>query len=297
MKKKKTKRLRYCGINPPRFDRSQIKFWFYLLPLAVIMAFPILFIVGKAFMPIEELFIYPPRMIPRKPTLANFRTLFTLSSSFNVPMSRYLLNSLAVLIIIMLASLVISVSAGYVLSKKNFKGKTILFTVNTIALMFAPAAVMIPRYFVVYYLGLIDSFGAHIFPALAMPVGLFLIKQFIDQLPDALFDAAKVDGANDYYVVVQIVVPMVTPAIATVAILAFQSAWGAVEASTYYISNQTLKTMPFYIDSLVDKTKGQTVAGLGPNAAGNLLLFIPNMILFVVLQSRVMNTMAHSGIK
>jgi multiple sugar transport system permease protein len=163
--------------------------------------------------------------------------------------------------------------------------------------MFAPAAVMIPRYFVIYNLGLIDTFGAHIWPALAMPVGLFLIKQFVDQMPDALFDAAKVDGANDYFVVLRIVVPMVAPAIATVAILAFQSAWNATEASALYISDNTIKTLPYDVQSLVVTTRGQTVAGIGPNAAGNLLIFIPNVVLFIILQARVMNTMAHSGIK
>ncbi len=297
MKKKKAKRLRYCGINPQRFDRSQIKFWIYLLPIAVIMSLPIIFIIGTAFKPIDELFAYPPRLFPRSPTLGHFVNFFGLSANFEIPLTRYFLNSMAALICILVLSLAISVSAGYVLSKKKFRGRQTLFTINTIALMFSSAAVMIPRYFVVMYTGLINNFWVHIIPALAMPVGLFLVKQFIDQLPDALFDAAKVDGANDYFIIIRIVVPMVLPAIATVAILAFQSSWNALESSTYYISNQSLKTLPFYVNSMIDRTQGKTLQGMGANAAGNLLIFIPNLILFVALQSRVMNTMAHSGIK
>jgi multiple sugar transport system permease protein len=297
MKKKKIKRLRYCGINPPRFDRSQIKFWLYLLPVAVVMSLPIIFIVGTAFKPVDELFAYPPRLFPRSPTLGHFVLFFNLSANFDIPVTRYFLNSLAALVCLVFLSLVISVSAGYVLSKKRFRGRTILFTINTIALMFASAAVMIPRYFVIKYTGLIDSFWVHIIPGLAMPVGLFLLKQFIDQLPDALFDAAKVDGANDFFIITRIVVPMVLPAVATVAILAFQSSWNSMDASTFYISNQSLKTLPYYVNSMMDRTKGKTLAGFGPNAAGNLLIFIPNLILFIALQSRVMNTMAHSGIK
>ena len=295
-KKKKIKRLRYCGINPADFDRSQLKFYVYLLPICLVMVLPIFFIVGNAFKPLDELFVFPPRLLPRSPTLGHFRALLAMAGNFDVPITRYFLNSLAVVAIILTLTLVVSVSAGYVLSKKNFTGRQILFSINMIALMFAPAAVMIPRYFVIYYLGLIDSFGAHIWPALAMPVGLFLIKQFTDQIPDALIEAAKIDGANDYYILLRIIVPMNMPVIATVAILAFQSSWNALEASTLYISNQTLRTLPFYVASLVDRQQ-IVIAGLGPNAAGNLLIFFPNLILFVILQSRVMNTMAHSGIK
>jgi len=297
MKKKKAKRLRFCGINPPRFDRSQIKIWVYLLPIALLMATPIVFIVGTAFKPLDELFAYPPRLFPREFTLANFTKLFGFSEENAVPFSRYMFNSLTSSAIIVLLSLLFSLMAGYVLAKKEFRGRSLLFNINTIALMFAPAAVTIPRFFVVKYLGLIDSYGAHIFPALALPVGLFLVKQFIDQLPDALFDAAKVDGANDYFIVARIVAPMVVPALVTVAILAFQQSWNALDASTNYINNETLKTLPSYMNAITDKTTGKTVAGMGASAAANVIVFLPNLLLFVILQSRVMNTMAHSGIK
>ena len=296
MKKKKAKRLRFCGINPPRFDRSQIKIWVYLLPIALIMITPIIFIIGTAFKPLDELFAYPPRLFPREFTLANFSGLFGLSADNAVPFSRYMFNSLLSSGLIVMLSLLFSLMAGYVLSKKKFKGRNVLFGINTIALMFAPAAVTIPRFFVVKYLGLIDNFGAHIFPALAMPVGLFLVKQFIDQLPDALFDAAKVDGANDYFIVARIVAPMVVPAMVTVAILAFQQSWNATDASVNYINNETLKTLPAYMGSITDNT-GKTVAGMGASAAAQVIVFLPNLLLFVILQSRVMNTMAHSGIK
>jgi len=297
MEKKKVKRLRFCGINPPRFDRSQIKIFAYLVPLALFMVLPIVFTLGNAFKPLEELFAYPPRLWPNQWTMGNFQKLFALSDHNPVPFARYLFNSLLVSGIVVICSLVFSLMAGYVLSKKEFRGKKVLSMANTIALMFSPIAVMIPRFFVIKYLGLIDSFASHILPALAMPVGLFLVKQFIDQLPDALFDAAKVDGANDYYIVLKIVAPMVIPALVTVAILAFQSSWNAIDASTYYIQNETLKTLPHYMNAITDRASGRTVAGLGASAAAQVIVFLPNLIIFIVLQSRVMNTMAHSGIK
>jgi multiple sugar transport system permease protein len=295
MKNEKKKRLRFCGINPPRFDRSQIKFWSYLLPVAAVMVLPIIFIAGTAFKPLNELFAYPPRLLPKRFTLDSFR--FGIGGHNDIPVTRFMLNSVASTAIVVVLSLLFSLSAGYALSKKEFRGRRLLFSVNTIALMFAPAAVMIPRFFVVHYTGMVDSFAAHIFPALAMPVGLFLVKQFIDQLPDALFDAARIDGANDYYILARIVAPMVAPALVTVAILAFQQAWNALEPSTIYINRDALKTLPWYMNAITDRSTARTVAGLRASAALNLLIFTPNLILFVVLQSRVMNTMAHSGIK
>ena len=297
MKKKKIKRLRQCGINPSGFDRGQIKFWIYLFPIALLMLWPIVFTIGRAFMHIDELFIWPPRLFPRRPGMQNFVELFSLSGRQAVPISRYFVNSLAVSILVVVLTLIISVSAGYILSKKNFRGKNLLFAVNTVALMFTAAAVAIPRYLVVAHLGLLDTFAVHIIPALAMPVGLFLVKQFIDQLPDALIEAAQIDGASDYFILRKIVVPMVTPALATVAILAFQMAWGDVATSTNFITNESLRTLPFYVQNIVDPTTPHAVAGVAAASAGNLLMLLPNLILFILLQSRVMNTMAHSGIK
>ncbi|MDR1438517.1 MAG: carbohydrate ABC transporter permease [Clostridiales bacterium] len=303
MKKKGNGRLRFCGINPPRFDRGQIKIWAYMLPIAAIMALPILFIIGTAFKPLNELFAYPPRLMPKRFTLNSFRELFGLDGQNSVggmngiPITRFMLNSVLSSAAVVFLSLLFSVSAGYVLSKKDFRGRRLLFSINTVALMFAPAAVMIPRFFVVYYTGMTDSFAAHIFPGLAMPVGLFLVKQFIDQMPDALFDAAKMDGANDYFILARIVAPMVAPALVTVAILAFQQSWNALEPSNVYINRDALKTLPYFMSIITDRSTGRTVAGLGASAAANLVIFAPNLALFVFLQSRVMNTMAHSGIK
>ena len=297
MKTRRIKKLRQCGINPPGFDRSQIKFWLYLIPIALLMLWPIVFSIGNAFKPIDELFIWPPRLFPRRPGFQNFAELFALSGRQAVPITRYLANSLVVSTLIVLLSIVISVCAGYVFSKKSFKGKSLLFSVNTIALMFTPLAVAIPRYLVIVNVGLLDTFAVHILPALAMPVGLFLVKQNIDQLPDALIEAAKIDGASDYYIVSRIVTPLIAPALATVAILGFQMAWGDVATSTTFITNESLRTFPFYVANIVDATNPNMVAGVAASSAGNLLILLPNLLLFVFLQSRVMNTMAHSGIK
>lgn len=284
------------GINPQKFHKSQVKFYLVLLPIAIFMALPILFIIFNAFKPIDELFVYPPRFITTRPTLDNFIRLFNTSTSTNIPVSRYLFNSIITTGTVVIATIFISSAAGYVLSKKKFKSKKLLFSINSLALMFVPVAVNIPRYLTIVQLGLIDNFWVYILPVLAMPVGLFLVKQFIDQIPNELIEAAQMDGASDFFILIRIILPLIVPALATVAILTFQGAWNSSEASVMYINNESLKNFAFYMSTLASTT-GNTVAGQGLAAASSLIMFVPNLIIFIIFQSRVMNTMAHSGMK
>lgn len=283
-------------INPTQFHKSQLKFYAILIPLAVFMALPIVFIFSHAFKPINELFAYPPRFFVRQPTLENFRQLFKQTSTSGIPMSRYFFNSLLVTAGVMFLSVFLSAMAGYAFSKLKFKLKHVLFEINTLALMFVPVAVAIPRYLTIKKIGIIDTYWAHILPLVAMPVGLFLIKQFIDQVPQELIEAAYIDGAGEFRIFTQIIVPIIRPALATVAILSFQAVWNNMETSAMYVNNESLKTLAFFMGTLTAST-GNTIAGQGMAAAASLLMFIPNLIIFILLQNEVMNTMAHSGLK
>ncbi len=260
------------------------------------MAMPIVFVFSHAFKPIDELFAYPPRFFVQKPTFQNFIDLMNNTSASGVPMSRYLFNSIAITLLVVLLTVLISTMAGYALSKKRFRLKKTIFEINTLALMFVSAAVVIPRYLLIEKVGLLDTFVVHIFPLIAMPIGLFLVKQFIDQIPNELIEAAQMDGATDYQIFGKIIIPLVKPAIATIAILSFQLVWNNTETSTLFVNDENLKTFAFYMSTLT-ATTGNTVAGQGMAAAASLIMFIPNLIIFIILQSQVMNTMAHSGIK
>lgn len=282
-------------INPKHFHKSQLKFYYILIPLSVFMILPIVFIFSNAFKPMDELFAFPPRFLVRKPTIDNFRNLFSTMTTSGIPVSRYVFNSLVVTVLTVILTIFISVMAGYALSKKDFRLKNIIFEINTLALMFVPIAVSIPRYIIIVKLGMIDKFIVSILPMLAMPVGLFLVKQFIDQIPNSLIEAAQIDGANEWYIIKNIIIPMTKPALATVAILAFQAAWNNIEPSSMYINNESLKNFAYYMSTLT--ATNNAVAGQGIGAASALIMFIPNLIIFIVMQSQVMNTMAHSGIK
>jgi ABC-type glycerol-3-phosphate transport system permease component len=229
------------------------------------------------------------------PTFDNFIDLFAITSATGIPMSRYFFNSVIVAILTVFASIIIGSMAGFALSKLEFRFKSSLLFLNNIAIMFVGAAVSIPRYLIIESLGLIDTFWVHILPGLAIPVGLFLIKQFIDQIPKDLIEASRIDGASNFQIYWSIILPLVKPALATIAIVAFQSVWNNTEVSNIFINDESLKTFAFYLATLT--TTGNAVAGQGMAAAASLIMFVPNLVIFIILQRNVMNTMIHSGIK
>ena len=282
-------------INPQKFERGQIKIMIILLPLLIFMAMPLVYIANHAFKPMDELFAFPPTFFVKNATLENFEKLIKFSRTSGVPMSRYVFNSLIVTVLTVGLSLLFTTMSAFALAKLKFKGRDIMMNINQMALMFVATAVLIPRYLVIAKLGLIDNIWAHILPLMAYPVALFLVKQFTEQVPDSLIEAAYIDGASDVTVYRKIVIPLIKPAIATATILVFQQVWTNVETSNYYINDDSMKTLTFYMNSMINVNN--TVAGQGMSAAATLILFIPNLVLFIILQNGVMNTMAHSGIK
>jgi len=281
-------------LNPKRFQPSQIKFLIFLLPICLVMLMPIIYIICQAFKPLDELFYFPPRIYVIHPTLSNFEELFRLARVTGLPWLRYLLNSLLITIVYVVAVLFLTVTTGYAFSKKQFKAKKVLFQINQLALMFIAVAVQIPTYLIISALGLIDNFLVHIIPALAVPVYIFLMKQNIDEVPKEILESARLDGANDLQIILRFVIPLVKPTIATVAILAFQAIWNSGGASTIYLNSESLKTLPYYLGLL---TSQAGIKASGVSAASSLILFVPNLVIFIVMQSKVMNTMARSGIK
>ncbi|MBW4438406.1 MAG: carbohydrate ABC transporter permease [Pleurocapsa minor GSE-CHR-MK-17-07R] len=290
--------LRNRGMNPQGFHVSQLKFYVVLIPLSVLMLLPVVYIISSAFKPPDELFAFPPRLLVTNPTLDNFRDLFSRLSTSGVPITRYLFNSIMITAITVAASILVSSTAAYALSKKRFRLKQALFAINTVALMFVPVAVTIPRFLVIENLNLLDSFLVHILPVLALPVGVFLLKQFVDGIPDEVIEAAQIDGASDWRLYWRIIMPMIKPAIATIAILTFQAAWNNAEISTLYINTESQRTLAFYLTTLTSATTtANAVAGQGIAAAAALIMFLPNLIIFIVLQRQVMSTMSRSGLK
>lgn len=279
-----------------RVDGFQ-KFLYVLLTLlGLFMILPLIYIFNHALKPYQELFVYPPRIFVQEPTLQNFTELFIVTSSSVVPVTRYLFNSIVTTGLAVLLVTIISAMCAYPLSKHKFPGHRFLFATILLTLMFAPETVGIPRYLVVSKLGIMNSYWGHLLPLLAAPVSVFMMKQFVDQVPNELLEAAKMDGAREFTVFYKIVIPMIMPAVATVAILTFQSAWGNLETSRLFMQDESMKTFPFFLSTLTNGL-ANTVARQGAAAAAAVILFLPNFIIFLFFQRKVIATMAHSGIK
>ncbi len=283
--------------NPKRFHKDQWRFHAFLLTVSVFMGLPIIFIFNHAFKPFTELFAYPPKFFVKRPTIENFVRLVAFSSESGIPISRYIFNSVISTIAVIIASVILSSLAAFALSKLEFKGKHTLNKINQFSLMFVPIAVAIPRFLVLINIGIYNSMLAHIIPLLAMPVGLFLVKQFMDtSVPQELLEAAKIDGAGNWRIWWSIALPLVKPALVTVAILAFQMSWANTEGSNLYIDREALRTLPFYMSTVISQ-QGNIVVTAGVGAAAQLIMFVPNLIIFIFMQNKVMASMAHSGIK
>jgi ABC-type glycerol-3-phosphate transport system permease component len=293
-----SERLRSFPIlrNFRKFTWFQLFLVISLTGLSIFMLLPIIYLFNHAFKPASELFKYPPTFLVEHPTWKNFSDLIVATKSSSVPVTRYLFNNMVSTSLTVLVSSFCSVLCAFSLSKGRFPGKELLFSTIVISLMFAPETVQIPRYFVISNLGLINTYWAHVLPLVAMPVGVFLMKQFIDQIPDEMLEAARLEGASELGMLIKVIVPLSMPAVATVAILSFQGAWSNLETSTFFIEDETMKTLPFYVLTLTSGLSN-SVARQGVAAAATLLMFIPNLVFFLLLQRKVIDTMMHSGIK
>lgn len=259
------------------------------------MALPLVYMIVNAFKPYDELFLWPPRFWVRRPTLDNFADLLLATSTSTVPFSRYVFNSILVTVTSVGAILLIQSMAAYPLAKHEFPGKRIIYFANLTAFMFAVEVVQIPRFLVVNGLGLLDTYWALIIPLLAQPFMVFLLVQYIKEVPNSLLESARIDGAREWLVYSKIIMPLIKPAIATVLIFTFIAIWNDSFSPIVYIRTEALKTIPVVLNTLI--AGGVSIGRVGANAAAAFLLTAPTVVIFVILQRQVISTMKHSGIK
>lgn len=262
-----------------------------LILLGAFMALPLIYTIVNVFKPFDEIFIFPPRLYVRRPTLDNFVLLFQLATNMWVPFSRYIFNSLFICVVGTVGHIFIASLAAYPLAKHQFAAKRIINEIIVLALLFTPQVTYIPLYIIMSNLKLIDTYGALIFPAWQMTLGLFLMRQFMTQIPDSLLEAAKIDGAHELGIWWKIVMPNVKPAWLTLMILSFQQLWNQTGGS--FIFSENLKPLP----TLMNQIAAAGIARAGVGAAVALVLMIPPIILFILSQSSVMETMVNAGIK
>lgn len=268
-----------------------ILLFLFLVGMAAFMAIPLVFAVNNAFKPLNELFMFPPRFFVRNPTLDNFTDLLAVMNDSWVPLTRYFFNTVLITLLGTGGHIILASMAAYPLAKYKFPGSKLIFQIVVLALMFSPHVTTIPNYMVMSGLGWINTHLSLIVPAMAFPLGLFLMKQFMEQLPDSMLEAAKIDGASEYRVFWQIVMPNVKPAWLTLLILQFPMLWGS--DGGMFVYNEELKTLNYALQQITQA--GIARAGVG--AAVALILMIVPIILFIVSQTNILETMSSSGMK
>lgn len=262
-----------------------------LAVMGTFMAFPLVYAVASAFKPPEEFFLFPPPIFPTNPTGENFTQLGAVISNMWISFERYLFNSLLISVSSTLLYLVFATLAAYPLAKHEFPGKKGMNEMITLALMFTPAITAIPQYIILAYLGLVNNPLGVLLPTLASTMGVFLCVQYMEILPNAVLESGRMDGAGEWRIWSSIVVPNIKPVLFTMMIFQFQAVWNTNGANIIY--NEAWKTLPAAMSQIA--TAGIARAGVGSAAA--IILMIPPIAVFIISQSNVMETMAHSGIK
>ncbi len=277
--------------KPNRSIAGDIALYIFLIIVACIMAFPIVYAVSAALKPLDELFKFPPRVFAQHPTLDNFSDLFVTMGKSWVTFSRYLFNTAFITFAGTAGHLIIASMAAFVLAKYQFPGNQGFFKLVTVAMMFTGYVTQIPNYMLLNKLGWIDTYWAIIIPAFASPMGLFLMKQFMEGLPTALIEAAKIDGANEWKVFSGIVMPNVKPAWMTLIIFSVQGLWNN-RASTFIYSEEK-KTLVFALQQI----QAGGIARTGQGAAVLVVVMIVPIAIFIFSESQILETMASSGLK
>jgi len=267
----------------------------FMAVIAFFMALPLIYTITTAFKPINELFMYPPRFFVKNPTLKNIKDLFATMSSSYIPFSRYLFNSLTVSIIGTAGHVIVVAMAAYAFAKHKFPGSKFLFSMVVFSLMFSGYVTGVPRFIIMSKIKILDSYSSLILPMMASSLGLYLLKQFMEQMiVDESLESARIDGAGEFRILWRIVMPNVKPGWLTLLLLSFKDSWGDIGSPSLYIQTESLKTLP---QALSYVQQGNTIARMGAGAANALLIMLPPILIFIITQSNVIETMKSSGMK
>ena len=268
-------------------------YFVFLFGMGAFSILPMVYCICTAFKPLDELLVYPPRFFVYRPTFENFTDLPILLEKLQVPFTRYLGNSLFIALFTVTLQIFIASMAAYVLSKTKIKARNGMFLIIQFSLLYNGTTLAIPQYLIISGLGLIDTIWVYIVPALASSMGVFLCKQYIDgTIPDALLEAARIDGASPMRIYWRIVMPIIKPAWMTLLLFAFQGIW-SVTPSSGTIFSESLKTLPYVMSNIA----AGGLARSGAAMASTVLLMLPPIIVYFISQSNVMQTMSSAGMK
>ncbi len=278
-----------------RYTRSKVGNFFYITFLVAFGAFsvlPLIYCIVTSFKPLDELLVFPPRFFVIRPTISNYTVLPSLLSNLRVPLSRYIFNSIFVSVFSTFLYVIVATLAAFALCKSKIKGRKVFFIIIQFALMFNTYTLSIPQYLIFSWLNIVDTYWVMILPYIASTMGVFLMKQYMEgSIPDALLEAARVDGAGPYRIFFQIALPIVKPCWLTLTLFGFRDIWSAVPNGTVF--NETLKTLP----TIMSQITSGGIARSGSAMAVTVIMMIPPIAVYLISQSNVIESMSSSGIK
>lgn len=289
--------VRFRGKHLFFINIPQILLYVFLGLFVCFTALPLIYVISTAFKPMDELFLYPPRFFVRNPTMSNFGDLFAALDNTSVPFSRAIFNSLFTSAVTVVLTVIVSAMAAYGMVKHHPRGSNLIFNLILVALMFSPHVTQIPNYMIVKNLGLINTYWALILPKIAMAFNMFLVKQFLEQMPDAYLEAARLDGANEWQLFWKIVMPYVRPAWATLVVFSFVGNWNDYFSPLVFTNSDAMKTLPLAIQSIAGGPGAASLATAGSMAASTFIMTLPTVLIYTLMQSKVLSTMSYSGIK
>ena len=263
-----------------------------LVILGAFMFLPMIYTVMQSLKPLDELWMYPPRFYVMNPSFKNFQDLFTLMNISWVPFSRYIFNTVLVSVAGTAGHLFLASLAAYAIAKIKFPGRDLMFQVVQLSLMFNATVTAITQFILMSALGWLDSYLALIVPAWCASLGLYLMKQFMDTNDnDSVLESARLDGSSELRTFWVIAMPMVKPAWLTLIIYSFQGLWN--QGASMYIYSEQYKSFNYAI--------GQITAGgikrAGASAASTVIMMLVPILIFIVTQSNIIETMGSSGMK
>ena len=246
-----------------------------LAALAFVSLFPLAWMLSVSFMPAGAASTLPPPLLPAAPTLENYRELFA-----RMGMGRYFFNSFLVATAVTVGSVAFNVMAGYAFAKLEFAGRERIFRGLIGALVIPAQVAMMPLFLELKALGLVNSYGGVIVPALATIFGIFLVRQYARSIPDELLEAARIDGASELAIFLRVVVPLLRPIIVTLAVFSFLATWNDFMWPLIVLTDSEHYTLPVALASL----SREHVQDNELMMAGSVVTVVPVLVLFLALQ-------------
>ncbi|MBR2466197.1 MAG: carbohydrate ABC transporter permease [Clostridia bacterium] len=265
---------------------------FLLVILGAFMFLPMYYVVVQSLKPLDELFMFPPKFYVIDPSFDNFKDLFTLMGDSWVPFSRYIFNTVFITICGTVGNLIFASMAAYSLAKLRFPGRNAIFQLIVMSLMFHSTVNQVTHFIILSAFGWIDTYLSIIVPSMATTMGLYLMKQFMESsVPDTVLESARLDGASEFRTFLTIAMPMVKPAWLTLIIESFKGLWNA--GASVYVHSEELKTFNYAIGQILSGG----IARSGAAAAATVVMMIVPIAVFVLNQSKIIETMGSSGMK